>query len=75
MPQYIVSLKKGLSEEEYTAAQTHAKEKGGKIVDTFDRTGIMPGFVVEFPADSVNTLSAGPNVEAVELNGEMRTQA
>ncbi|KAH7409740.1 hypothetical protein BKA64DRAFT_665730 [Cadophora sp. MPI-SDFR-AT-0126] len=74
MPEFIVAVKSGLSEEEYSKAQTHAKEKGGRIVSAFDRTGIMPGFVVDFPADSVSTLESGPHVESVEPNGEMRKQ-
>ncbi|KAL2065997.1 hypothetical protein VTL71DRAFT_2068 [Oculimacula yallundae] len=74
MPEFIVAVKKGLTEEQYTEAQTHAKEKGGKIVSAFDRNGIMPGFVVDFPADSVSTLEKGPHVESVEANGVMKTQ-
>ncbi|KAK0124736.1 hypothetical protein ONS96_008618 [Cadophora gregata f. sp. sojae] len=74
MPEYIVAVKKGLSEEEYTKAQTHAKEKGGRIVTAYERNGVMPGFVVDIPADSINTLQSGPHVQSVEPNGEMRIQ-
>ncbi|CZS88377.1 related to proteinase inhibitor PBI2 [Rhynchosporium agropyri] len=74
MPEFIVAVKKGLTEKQYKEAQQHAVDKGGKIVSEFDRDGIMPGFVVDFPADSVSTLESGPHVESVESNGEVKTQ-
>ncbi|KAE8441978.1 hypothetical protein EG329_004104 [Mollisiaceae sp. DMI_Dod_QoI] len=74
MPQYIVSVKKGLDEAAYEAAQQHARVQGGKIIDTFKREGIAPGFVVEFPKDSISTLESGPHVVGVEGNGEVTTQ-
>lgn len=74
MPEYLVSLDKGLNAQEYEAAQQHARDQGGRVTDVFQRDGIAPGFVVEFPKDSITTLESGPHVAAVEENGTVRTQ-
>lgn len=67
-------MKEGLSEEQYSAAQKHLEDQGGKIKDTFDREGVAPGFQVEFPADAVNTCENVPNVAFVEKTSTVRTQ-
>ncbi|KAH8751767.1 hypothetical protein BGZ57DRAFT_913336 [Hyaloscypha finlandica] len=74
MPQYIVSLKKGLNNEDYEAAHQHARDLGGRIDSTYNREGPAPGFVVDFPADAVGTMEKASNVEAVESNGVAETQ-
>ncbi|KAL3427528.1 peptidase inhibitor i9 [Phlyctema vagabunda] len=74
MPNYIVGVKKGLSEEQYKEAEKHITDQGAKIVSTYDRNGVMPGFVVSHEKDAVTTMEKGPHVEFVEADGVVKTQ-
>ncbi|EPS36568.1 hypothetical protein H072_9898 [Dactylellina haptotyla CBS 200.50] len=68
MPSYIVTVKEGVPKD---AAKQAAIDKGGKI--THDYT-LINAFAVEFPADSMVTLDAHPDVQAVEEDQVVTTQ-
>lgn len=74
MPEYIVGTKQDLTEEQYDEARKTIEEQGGKIIDTFERTGVSPGFVVEIPEGTVTTFEENEHVEFVESNGVVTTQ-
>ncbi|KAJ3560386.1 hypothetical protein NPX13_g9319 [Xylaria arbuscula] len=71
MPSYIVTCKTDASPEQVEAAKKHAKDQGGKITHEYS---LIKGFAVEFPEDKVNTMSQHEHVQAVEVDGEMKTQ-
>ncbi|KAF7947475.1 hypothetical protein EAE96_008562 [Botrytis aclada] len=74
MSSYIVGVKKDLSEEQYAAARKAIEEQGCKVEDEYERTGVMPGFVVIMPKDTVTTLKQHEHVDFVEANGTVKTQ-
>ncbi|KAI9649751.1 hypothetical protein NHQ30_002332 [Ciborinia camelliae] len=74
MPEYIIGVKSGLSEEEYAAARKTIEEQGGIVVSSYKRTGVSPGFVVEIAEGTVTTLEENENVAFVEMNSEVTTQ-
>ncbi|CAG7566569.1 unnamed protein product [Fusarium equiseti] len=71
MPSYIVTCKDDASDEQVQAAKDHAKNQGGKITHEYS---LIKGFAVQFDSDSVQTLESHEHVQAVEPDGEMKTQ-
>ncbi|RGP76792.1 peptidase inhibitor i9 [Fusarium longipes] len=71
MPSYIVTCKEDATDEQVQSAKQHATDQGGKITHEYS---LIKGFAVEFPNDSVQTLESHEHIQAVEHDGEMRTQ-
>ncbi|KAL5594372.1 hypothetical protein BROUX41_001307 [Berkeleyomyces rouxiae] len=71
MPSYMVTLKKGSTDEEVTAAKELAQKQGGEITDEFT---LIKGFAVSYPEGTVQTLENHPTVQSFEPNGTVKTQ-
>ncbi|KAK4158099.1 hypothetical protein C8A00DRAFT_28998 [Chaetomidium leptoderma] len=71
MPSYIVTCKSDANDEQVAAAKQHVLDQGGKIGHEYS---LIKGFQAIFPEGSVQTLENHDAVDAVEVDGEMRTQ-
>ncbi|KAH7309245.1 hypothetical protein BKA65DRAFT_519485 [Rhexocercosporidium sp. MPI-PUGE-AT-0058] len=65
---YIVECK---TEDDVAPAKKFAEEQGGVIESTYT---IIPGFVVDMPADTVSTFANSPHILSAQLDGKVTTQ-
>ncbi|KAJ3155845.1 hypothetical protein HDU89_005403 [Geranomyces variabilis] len=65
---YIVSFKETASTATMDAVMTKVAQVGGRIVNQFS---VIPGIVVEIPAQLAKLLSSVPDVESVEEDKPM----
>ncbi|OBT43198.1 hypothetical protein VE00_06437 [Pseudogymnoascus sp. WSF 3629] len=72
MPGYIVTLKSEATDDQVAAAKQDAVKQGGKIGHEYN--AVFKGFSVTFPEGTVHTLDANEHVEAIEADGEVKTQ-
>ncbi|OBT65901.1 hypothetical protein VE03_05468 [Pseudogymnoascus sp. 23342-1-I1] len=72
MPGYIVTLKSEATDDQVAAAKQDAVKQGGKIGHEYN--SVFKGFSVTFDEGTVHTLDANEHVEAVEADGEVKTQ-